>query len=120
MLAAQCDFSLAGIDAQDLDVDVITELNNLLRVLDIVLGQLGDVEKPFQARFQLHEDPKIGEFRDLALLDVAGLVAAGDVTRPGVGGHLLEAKGDAPTLGVHVQDDAANFVALVNYLAQRG
>ena len=64
-------------------------------VLDLVVGQLGDVQQALQARLQLDEHAEVGELRDLALHDLARLVAAGDVAFPRVVGHLLEAQGDA-------------------------
>ena len=84
----------AGIDAQHLDLDLVADLDDLLGALDLVVGQLGDVQQAFQARLQLDEDAEVGELRDLALLDLAGVVAAGDVALPRVVGHLLEAQGD--------------------------
>ena len=58
-----------GIDAQHLDLDLVADLDHLLRALDLVVGQLGDVQQAFQARLQLDEDAEVGELGDLALLD---------------------------------------------------
>ena len=69
--------------------------------------------KPFQALLQLDEDAEVGELGDLALLDVAAVVAARDVAFPRIVGHLLEAQGDAFAFLIDVEDDALDLVALV-------
>ena len=55
-----------GVDAQDLDLDLVADLDHVLRALDLVVGQLGDVQQPFQARLQLDEHAEVGELGDLA------------------------------------------------------
>ena len=83
-LRRQADLALAAVDAEDLDLDLVADLDDFLGAVDLVVGQLGDVQQAFQARLQLDEDAEVGELGDLALDDVAGLVAAGDVGLPRV------------------------------------
>ena len=71
LLARQADLALAGVDAQDLHLDLVADLDDFLGALDLVVGQLGDVQQAFQARLQLDEDAEVGELRDLALDDLA-------------------------------------------------
>src|SRR5439155_12270553 len=57
---------------------------------------------------------------DLALLDVAGVVAARDVAFPRIAGHLLEAQRDPFALLIDVEHLARDLVALVDDLAGMG
>ena len=84
LLAREADLALAAVDAEDLDLDLVADLDDLLGAVDLVVGQLGDVQQAFQARLELDEDAEVGQLGDLALDDVAGLVAAGDVGLPRV------------------------------------
>ena len=81
-LRREADLALVGVDAQDLHLDLVADLDDVLGVLDLVVGQLGDVQQAFQAGLQLDEDAEVGDLGDLALDDLAGLVAAGDVGLP--------------------------------------
>src|SRR5262249_45355745 len=82
--------------------------------------QLGNVQQALQPRLQLDEDAEVRELRDLALLDVAGVVTPGDVALPRVVVHLLQAQRNALALLVHVEDDAGDLVALADHLAGVG
>src|SRR4029079_3752504 len=90
LLAGQADLALAAIDAEDLDLDLVADVDHLFGAVDLVVGQLGDVEQPFEARLKLDEDAEVGELRDLAGDGVAGAVALGDVGLPRVLLHLLQ------------------------------
>ncbi len=61
---------------------VVAHLDDVLRILDFVVGQFGKMEQPFEARFQLNENAEIGEFGDLARFNVAGAITAGNVAFP--------------------------------------
>ena len=84
LLARQADLPLAAVDAEDLDLDLVADLDDFLGAVDLVVGQLGDVQQAFQARLEPDEDAEVGQLGDLALDDVARLVPAGDVGLPGV------------------------------------
>ena len=81
-LAAQADLAVVGVDAQDLDLDLVADLDDVLGALDLVVGQLGDVQQPFQARLQLDEDAEVGELGDLALLDLAAACSGRECRLP--------------------------------------
>src|SRR5262249_29973431 len=115
-LAAQTDLAVGRIDAQDAHLDLVANLDHLFRALDLVVGQFRDMQQALQPRLQFDEHAEVGQLRDLALLDVAGVVAAGDVAFPRVVGHLLQAQGDTLALLVHVEDDALDLLALADHL----
>src|SRR5579871_5894788 len=119
-LPAQTDLAISGIDAEDLDLDLIADLDDILGTLNLVIGQLRDVQQSFQSRLQLDEDTEVGQLRDLALLDLAGLVPAGDVAFPRIVIHLLEAQSNALALLIDIEDDAGDVIALVDDLARMG
>src|SRR5262249_62169617 len=66
LLAAQADLAVGGVYAQDADLDLVADLDDLLGALDPGVGQLRDVQQPLQARLQLEEDAEVGELGDLA------------------------------------------------------
>ena len=66
---------------------------------------------------QLHEGAEVGHADDLALDDVADLVVREELV-PDVGGELLEAQGQALVLGVDVEDDGLDDVALLQDLGR--
>src|ERR1043166_977558 len=76
-LAAQADLALLRIDAQDLHLDLVADLDDVFGALDLAVGQLGDMQEPFEARLQLDEDAEVGELGHLTDLRVAGVVPAG-------------------------------------------
>jgi hypothetical protein len=56
------------VDAEDLDVDLAVSptLTTSCGVLDLVVGQLGDVQQAFEVRLELDEDAEVGDLRDRA------------------------------------------------------
>ena len=76
LLAREADLALAAVDAEDLDLDLVADLDDFLGAVDLVVGQLGDVEQALEARLELDEDAEVGQLGDLPLDDVARLVAA--------------------------------------------
>src|SRR5262245_3750524 len=116
-LLRQPDLALDGIDAENLDVDFVAHLDLVLRVLDLVVGQLADVQQAFEIRFELDEHAEVRDLGDLAADDHARLVAFGDGAVPGIFGHLLESERDAHLLLIDLQDDAADAIALLKELA---
>ena len=75
---------LAPVDPEDLDLDLISHLDDFLGAVDLVIGQLRDVQQPFEAGLELDENAEIGQLRDLAVDHVVRLVTAGDVGLPRV------------------------------------
>src|SRR5262245_51108476 len=117
-LAAQADLALGRIDAQNLHFDLVADFDDVLGAFDLVVGQLRDVQQSFQPLFQLDKDAEVGELGDLALLDVARMVACRDVAFPRVVGHLLHAQGNAFPLLIDREDDALDLVVLVEHIGR--
>ena len=63
-----------------------------------MVGQFRDVQQAFEAVLQADEDAEVGDLRDRAVDELAGLVLARDVGRPRIFVQLLEAQGDAAAL----------------------
>ena len=114
----QADLALDGIDAEDLDVDLLPELHFVLRVLDFVVGQLGHVQQALQFRLQLDEDAEVGDLGDLAADHHAGLIAFGNGPEPRVLGHLLETQADAHLVLIDGEHDAAVGLGLLHDLGR--
>src|SRR5262245_15262690 len=85
----QSNLPVAGIDAEDLDLDLVADLDHLLGALDLVVGQLRDVQEALQAGLQLDEDAELGELGHLALLHLPRLVPPRDIPVPQIARHLL-------------------------------
>src|SRR5205807_4939197 len=53
LLARQADLALAPVDAEHLHLDVVADLDDLLGAVDLLVGQLRDVQEAFQAGLEL-------------------------------------------------------------------
>src|SRR4051795_9931061 len=91
-----------GVDLEDLDLHVVARLDDLPRVLDVVLGELGDVHEALDALEDLDEGAERDDLGDLALELVADVVGV-DHALPRVLLGLLEAQGDALAVAVDVE-----------------
>ena len=49
----QTDLPIGRVHAQDLHLDIVADVDYVLRVLDLVVGQLGDVEQTLEIIFEL-------------------------------------------------------------------
>src|SRR5215211_4673737 len=90
------------VDLEDLDLDVVARLDDLARVLDVVLGELGDVDEPLHALEDLDEGAEGHDLGDLALELVTDVVGV-DHALPRVLLGLLQAQGDALAVAVDVE-----------------
>src|SRR6266545_2981389 len=117
-LATQADLAIRRIDAQDLDLDRVADLDDFLRGFNLVIGEFGDVQEALQTRLQLDEDAEVGELGHLARLDVARMVTAGNVALPRIALHLLEAQRHPFTLLIDIEDDALDLLPLADHLAR--
>ena len=115
--ARQADLAFAGIDLEDLDLDLLADFDDLFGVLDLVVGQLRNVQQAFQAVFQADENAEIGQLGDGAGDDLAGLVLARDVGRPRIFLELLEPQGDAAAALIDRQHLALDGLALFDHFA---
>src|SRR4051794_25047697 len=91
-----------GVDLEDLDLHIVARLDDLARVLDVVLGELGDVHEALDALEDLDEGPERDDLGDLPLELVADVVGV-DHALPRVLLGLLEAQGDALAVAVDVE-----------------
>ena len=91
-----------AVDLDDLHVDGLALSDDLARVLDVVLRELGDVHEPLDAREDLDEGAERDDLRHAALDDVALAVALRDLL-PRIVLRLLEAERDALAVAVDVE-----------------
>src|SRR6478752_4036463 len=99
LLERQRDPATLEVDVDDLDHDVVVDLDDLLRDLDVTLGELGDVHQALDALLDAHERTERDQLGDLAGHDLADLVGPREVL-PRVLLRRLQRQGD--TLAVHV------------------
>src|SRR5262245_4500124 len=112
--SAESKLPFGSIYTQHLDLDAVANLDDIFRAFHLMVGQLGDMQQPFQARLQLDEDAEVGKLRHLTGYHPARLIPARDVGLPRVAGKLLQAQGDAIALAVHIKDNALDLVALLD------
>ena len=97
----------------------IARLDDLARVLDVVLGELGDVDEPLDAVEDLDERAERDDLRDRALELVADVVGVDDAL-PRILLGLLETERDPLALAVDVEHLDADGVADREDLATGG
>ena len=104
----QADLALFRVDLDDPDLDLLTDLDDLFGVLDLVISQLGDVQEPFQTLLELDEHAELRGVNHLALQHLTEEVLTSHGL-PGVIRHLLDAKTepfvrlvDLQHLGLHI------------------
>src|SRR5688572_6807580 len=54
-LEGEADLALVGVHAEDLDVELLADLEGFLGLLDLLVGDFGDVEQAFEAGLEFHE-----------------------------------------------------------------
>ena len=106
-----------GVDLDDLGADEIALRDDLARVLDVVLCELGDVHEALDAGHDLDEGAEGDDLRDLALDGVA-LVVALEHLLPGIGLRLLEAERDPLALAVDVEHLDLHVLADLEHLGR--
>src|SRR5689334_1823950 len=106
-----------GVDLDDLDLDVLALLHDLARVLDVVLGQLGDVDQALDPGNDLGEGAERDDLGDPARHDVA-LLGLVDDALPRIGLGLLEAERDALAVAVDVEHLDAHLLADLEHLGR--
>ena len=89
-VVGEADFPVVAVDTQDLDIDFLAHLEGLFGLVDLLVGDFGDMEQAFQPRFEFHEDAEVGDLRDMALDDHARPVVGGNDGLPGVFLHLFQ------------------------------
>ncbi len=91
-------------------MNVLADGSDLLRRLHVALGHLGDVHQTLDSVAQLHEGAERDELGHATLDDGANGVLL-DEHLPRILGGLLEAKGDALAVEIHVEDLDGNLVS---------
>src|SRR4029079_4427013 len=91
-----------GVHLDDPRLDRIALGDDLAGVLDVMLGELGDVHEPLDARNDLDEGAERDHLRDAPLDHVALLVAV-DHLLPWIRLRLLQAERDALALTIDVE-----------------
>ena len=114
----QTDLSFVRVDAQDLYLDLLADLHHLFRVFHLVVGQFRNVQQTLQAVLQADEHTEIGDLRHGTPNDLAGLVLIGNVVRPRILVHLLQAQSDPPSRLIHRQHAAAHFLTLLEHFVR--
>src|SRR5260221_688590 len=82
LLARKADLPLAAVNTEDLDLDLVADVDDFLGAVDLVVGQLRDVQQALKAGLKLDKDAEVGQLGDLAGDHVARLVPARDIRLP--------------------------------------
>ena len=106
----QRDALMLLIDVDDLRVDFLTLGQNVLRLADAAIRDLGDVDEAVNARDDLSESAEGHELDDLDLGNVADLELVVE-QGPGVGRFGLVAEGDLALFGIESDDVDVDLVA---------
>ena len=101
-LDAQREAAAGVVDLEDLDLELVAGTNDLGGALDVVLGELGDVDEALDAGQDLDEGAEGDDLGDLAVDRVALLVLVQDLL-PRVLLGLLQAQGDPLAVAVDVE-----------------
>ncbi len=83
----------------------------------MVIADLADMHETVHTLFQFDKGAKAGELADLALDELANLIAAGNA-RPGIFLRLLEAQANALVLRRDFEHDGFDFVGLLEHFAR--
>ena len=117
LLHAQGDFLLVLVDAQDDDLDLVADVDQLAGVVDpLGPAHLGDVDQALDALLELDEGAVAHDVDDLAGDAGADRVLLLDVF-PRAGGLLLEAQRDLFAVLVDVQDHDLDLVVDLEHVA---
>src|SRR5581483_779734 len=103
------------VDVDDLDHRVVADLHDLVRHLDVALGQLGDVHQTLDALLDADERAERHQLGDLARDDLADRVRAGEMA-PRVFLSRLERQGNPLPIHVHVEHLDGDLVANLDNL----
>ncbi len=112
-LEGQVDLALLPVDVDDLAGQVLADVQYVLHVGDVGVHDFGDVQQGLYAVGELDDGAEAGHPDD-GPLHVGALEDVVLDVLPGVLGELLHPQGDAPVLGVDVEDHDLDFVALAD------
>src|SRR5690606_33304649 len=128
-LEGQGDALALHVDVEDLDGDLLADLDDLARVVDVLPGQLGDVHQAVHAA-QVHERTEVDDRGDDALADLALLQGVEEgladlrlgLLQPGATGqdHVVAVLVQLDDLGLEVAAHVGLQVADAAHLDQGG
>src|SRR5690606_38789078 len=117
------------VDVEDLDRDLLADLDDLVRVVDVLPGQLGDVHEAVHTA-QVHERAEVDDRGDDALADLPllqGLQEVGadlglGLLEPGAAGehHVVAVLVELDDLGLELATDVGLQIAHAPHLHQGG
>ena len=114
LLEAEGDLAGLEVVVEDHALDGIADVEHLLGLANLAHpGELGDVGEALDPFLDLDEGAVVGELGDLAVDDVADMVALLE-GGPGIGSEVLEGKVDPPLLGLHPDDLELDLLALLD------
>ena len=116
-LQGEREAATVAVDLEDQHVDRIALRDDLARVFDVVIGELGDVHEALDAGEDLDEGAERDDLRHAALDDVA-LAIAVEHLLPRVGLRLLEAQRDSLPLTVDVEHLDVDGLADLEHLGR--
>ena len=112
-LPRQADLPLVGVDAQDLHLDLLADLDDVLGILDLVVGQLARcAASPSRPSSRPTKTPKLVIFVTVPLTIWPGWYLPGMSVAQGSSVQLLQAQGDAPPLLIDRKHLALELSAL--------
>ena len=110
LLEGQGDAATIEVDVDHLDEHGLARLDHGLRVLDVTVGELGDVHQALDAVLDGDEDTELDDLGDLALDDLAGNVGASEAL-PRILLSRLQGQGDTLTVEIDVEHLDGDLVA---------
>src|SRR5690606_17476149 len=114
-LAREAGTLLDRVDVEDDRGDLVTLVEVLGDVFDVIVAQFADVNEALDAFFDLHEHAEVGDARDGAGDFGAWRVPVGQAA-PRVGLRLAQAERDALLLRVDLEDHRVDGIAFVDDL----
>src|SRR5699024_2719568 len=111
------DTTTVEVDVDDLDHGVVVDRDDLVRDLDVALGQLRDVDQALDALVDTHEGAERHELGDLARDDLTDRVGPGEVP-PRILLRGLERQRDALAVQVDVEDLDGDLLAHLDDLGR--
>src|SRR5580700_1620021 len=116
LLEREADAAPVQVDVDDLDEDLVADLHDLLRDLDVAIGQLRDVDQALDALLDPDERAERHQLRDPAGDDLTDLVRAGELL-PRVFLRRLQRQRDALAVHVDVENLDRDLLADLDDLA---
>src|SRR5947209_106899 len=117
LLQRQRDATALEVDVDDLDEDLVADVDDLLRDLDVTLGQLGDVHQALDALRHADERTERHQLGDPAGHDLADGVGAGEGL-PRVFLRRLERQRDPLAVHVDVEHLDGDLLADLDHLGR--